>query len=498
MARPQALAGAANESIKNPLPIAVVVMSENPLKAYGDWIATVDNQWPEDALHAAYRELIDTVAVMLPGSVTPVAKIVLEQVRQWGDGKSTGVGTTTTLALPWAALLNATAGHALDFDDNFDPPKAHISTVLWPTILLVAEQEGNTPAECLDAYIVANQVQGRIGQGLNPHHRKRGWHSTATTGSLGAAAATARLLRLDPTQCAMALSLATSTAGGFMSQFGTMAKPLHAGNAARGGIQSAYFARLGMTAGWNTLEGPTGMNTLMVGPDREELKAAIGEPEHGQTMEFKTEGIAEPLLLTHHKFRVKRFPTCGSAHRTLDCVLALREEHPFSGEDVERIDVHAPAMHLKNLMYERPVKGLEGKFSVEYPVSCAVYQGKVGIADFTDDAVNRPAYQALFERIHRHPIQLPETETDTTVKITLKDGTVLEKSTFMPLGSKVAPFPDEQYWKKFDQCTVDLMPDVDWAPIKDALENFHALECGGDLNRALGIELSPRGPEGPV
>ena len=253
-----------------------------------------------------------------------------------------------------------------------------------------------------------------------------------------------------------------------------------------------------MTAGWHTLEGPTGMNTLMVGPDREALKAAIGEPEHGQTMEFETEAIAEPLLLTTHKFRVKRFPTCGSAHRTLDCVLMLREEHPFTGEDIERIDVHAPAMHLKNLMYQRPGKGLEGKFSVEYPVACAVIQGKVGIADFTDAAVNRPGHRALFERIFRHPIELPETETDTTVKITLKDGTILEKSTFMPLGSKVAPFPDAQYWQKFDQCTVDLMPDIDWSPIRRALENFHDLESGGELNRAMGIELTPRGPEGPV
>ncbi len=470
----------------------------NPLEAYGEWIATVANDWPQEALHSAYRELIDTVAVILPGSVTPVAKIVLEQVSQWGQGNVSGVGTTKKLALPWAALLNATAGHALDFDDNYDPPKAHISTVLWPTILAVAEQERKTPAECLDAYLVANQIQGRIGQGLNPHHRKRGWHSTATTGSLGAAAATARLLKLDAHQCAMALSLATSTAGGFMSQFGTMAKPLHAGNAAKGGIQSAYFARLGMTAGWNTLEGPTGMNTLMVGPDREELKAAIGEPEHGQTMEFETESIAEPLLITTHKFRVKRFPTCGSAHRTLDCVLDLREAYKITADDIERIDVYAPAMHLKNLMYERPEKGLEGKFSVEYPVSCAVIQGKVGIADFTDEAVNRPGHRALFERTFRHPIQLPETETDTTVKITLKDGRVVEKSTFMALGSKTAPFPDEQYWKKFDQCTVDLMPDVDWSPIKQALENFHQLECGGNLNRLMGIELTPRGPEGPV
>lgn len=473
-------------------------MTSNPLEAYGNWIASVPNDWPQAALEAAYRELIDIVAVMVPGAVTPVASKVLARVRQWGVGPCTAVGSTQRLALPWAALLNGTAGHALDFDDNFDPAKAHISTVLWPAILAVAEQQGSTPADCLDAYIVAVQIQGRIGQGLNPTHRKRGWHATATTGALGAAAATARLLRLDGTRAAMALSLATSTAGGFMSQFGTMAKPLHAGHAAKGGIVSACFAQDGVTAGWHTLDGPIGMNTLMVGPDREALRAAIGEPEHGQTLTFNTESIGAPLLITEHLFRVKRFPTCGSAHRSLDAVLALREEHGFRAEHVERVDVHAPAMHLKNLMYARPNDGLQGKFSVEYPVSCAIIQGQCTLADFTDEAVARPANRALFERIHRHPIDRPETEVDTTIRITLTDGRVVEKSVYMPLGSKVAPFPTTHYWEKFEQCTSGVMQAADQKRLRHALERFPELPSASEMTRCMGVALTPLGSSGPA
>ncbi len=464
-------------------------MNANPLKAYGEWIATVDSRWPVPALDAAYRELIDTIAVIIPGAVTPVARKVLGRARQWGSGDCTAAGSTERLAMPWAAMLNATAGHALDFDDNFDPAKAHVSTVLWPTILAVAEQQGATPADCLDAYIVALQIQGRIGQGLNPPHRKRGWHATATTGALGAAAAAARLLRLDAVQSAMALSLATSTAGGFMSQFGTMAKPLHAGHAAKGGILAACFAQDGMTAGWHTLDGPTGMNTLMVGPDREALRAAIREPEHGQTLTFETGCIGEPLLITEHLFRVKRFPTCGSAHRSLDAVLAMREEYGFAAEDVERVDVHAPAMHLKNLMYERPEDGLQGKFSVEYPLACAIIQGECTLADFTDEAVARPGHRALFERIHRHPIDRPETEIDTKVEISLAGGRKLEKSVYMPLGSKVAPFPTEQYWKKFEQCTSTVMSADDQQQLQQMLEKFNSLSSAGEMTRCLGVGL---------
>src|SRR5690606_3313783 len=131
------------------------------------------------------------------------------------------------------------------------------------------------------------QILGRVGQGVNPVHRNRGWHATATVGAIGAAAACARLLALDAVRAGHALSIATSMAGGFMSQFGTMMKPVHAGLAAKAGVMAASLARNGMKAGTETLDGPTGMNRLMVGPDYEELRDGLNHIEHGQTLRFE-------------------------------------------------------------------------------------------------------------------------------------------------------------------------------------------------------------------
>lgn len=472
---------------------ARVPQVRNPLEAYGTWLATVADDWPEEAVDIAYRQFIDTMAAMIPGAVAPVTLKIREQLRAWGPGEITVVGSEEGLTLPWAAMVNATAAHALDFDDNFDPAKAHISCVMWPAILAVAEDLGSSGRECMDAYLAAIQIVGRIGQGVNPPHRKRGWHATATIGTLGTACAVARMLKLDAEQTAMALSLSTSVAGGFMSQFGTMAKPLHAGNAARSGIQSAYFARAGVTAGWHTLDGPTGMNTLMVGPDREELRAAIREPEHGQTLTFETENVGEPLLIVEHRFRVKRFPTCGSAHRSLDALEDLLAEHAFSAEEVARVDVHAPAMHLKNLMYERPTTGLEGKFSIEYPLACLLIAGSCSLGDFTHEALQRPQYRQMMERVHRHPIDRPETEVNTTIRVTLEDGRVLEKSVFMPRGSKAAPYPTSQYWDKFDQCSALVMDAPARLRLRQAMEDFMALDRAATLSRAFGVDMQPVG-----
>jgi 2-methylcitrate dehydratase PrpD len=450
-------------------------MSSNPVLAYGRWLAETPRTWPHEALHSAKRQFIDTVAVTVPGALEPATRIVFETVEGWGEGASTAIGQGTGLAPPWAALVNGTAAHALDFDDNFDPAKAHASAVLVPAILALGEAEGASGADCLDAYVAGLQILGRVGQGVNPVHRNRGWHATATVGAIGAAAACARLLRLEAEQAGHALSIATSMAAGFMSQFGTMTKPVHAGLAAKAGVMAASLGRQGLNGGLHTLDGPTGMNRLMVGPDYEQLRDGLTSIEHGQTLRFETDSIGSPLLILENGFRVKRFPICGSAHRALDGLLALRAEYGLTPDMVEEVHVCAPATHLANLMYEAPKDALEAKFSLEYGLACALLTGDCRLGDFTDEAARRPDVLALYPRIHRHPVDKSEGEFPTEVELRLKDGRVLETSVAMPVGSIAAPFPDEQYREKLEGCTAGLLSAGASAALAGALEALPSL-----------------------
>jgi 2-methylcitrate dehydratase PrpD len=452
------------------------ILNNNPVQAYGHWLATVKNDWPEAARHSARRELVDQIGVTIPGTQEPAAMIAAKVVSQWGQGPCAAAGQAMRLAAPWAALVNGTAGHALDFDDNFDPSKSHATTVLYPAILALAEQEAKSGAACIDAYICGLQIIGKVGQGVNPYHRDRGWHATATLGAVGAAAACARLLGLDAQKAAFAVSLSTSMAAGFMSQFGTMAKPLHAGLAAKAGIMAACFARAGLTASMDTLDGKNAMNHLMVGPDYEHLRDHLTEPDHGHSLRFDTQNIGEPLLITEHAFRVKRFANCGASHRALDGLLILRETHGFGAADVERVDITLPQVHVNNLMYHDPQNSLEAKFSFEYALSTALLTGDFTLADFTQKAVMRPEIRALYSRIHLHGVDALEGACPTQVKITLLDGRVLETVRTMPLGSKVAPFSDAQYWAKFESCAAPYMRKTDLSDLKSALVHFAGLD----------------------
>ncbi|MGE0178382.1 MAG: MmgE/PrpD family protein [Sphingomonas sp.] len=460
-------------------------MQTNPVLAYGAWLAETPDAWPEEALESAHRQFIDVLGVTIAGAGEPATIAVLKTVGDWGAGPSTVILQSARLAPPWAALVNGTAAHALDFDDNFDPAKAHATAVLAPAILAMAEAEGASGRQCLDAYIAGLQILGRVGQGVNPAHRNRGWHATATVGAIGAAAACARLLKLDAETAAHAISISTSMAAGFMSQFGTMAKPLHAGLAAKAGVMAASLARSGIDAGRDTLDGPTGMNRLMVGPDYEHLRDTLVHVEHGQNLRFETRSIGDPLLILSSGFRVKRFPICGSAHRAMDAILSLKQKHEIELDQIVGIDIYAPISHLNNLMYTDPQDALQAKFSLEYGIACALATGNCALADFTDEAAMRPEIRSLYPLIRRHPVDKAEGEFPTEVHIALIDGRTVRESVAMPAGSLAAPFTLDQVWTKFDGCAASMLAPERLAALRDLLANLPRLPSIAPMMAAL-------------
>ncbi len=434
-------------------------MSElTPITAFADWLSSVPGAWSAHASARAEAAFIDTIAVMIPGMQEPVCQRLTDLMEKHGTGPVQLVGDARTLPVIAAALVGGTAAHALDFDDNFDPAKAHASAVLVPALLALGAERGLTTQALLDAYIVGLQITGKVGQGVNPYHRSRGWHATATVGAIGAAAACARLIGLPADKAAHALSVATSMAGGFMSQFGTMTKPLHAGLAAEAGVKAALFAEAGISAGLNTLDGPTGMRTLMVGPDVEALADGLkGSAEHGQNLRFETHDVGSPLHIDTYGLKVKRFPNCGSVHRALDGFLDLASTHGFAAEDIESVLVRAPAAHLRNLMYDSPQTDMEAKFSLEYNLAVAALYGDVGLGDFLPDRLNDPKVRAFMPRIRKDYVEKLESEFPTEVHVHLTSGATHSTTVTMPVGSTANPLSHSQLLAKAKSCMTRLM-----------------------------------------
>jgi 2-methylcitrate dehydratase PrpD len=462
----------------------------NPIHAYGSWLAEAPRDWPAAARDVAHRQFVDIAGVALRGAVEEPSRRVFATVAAWGSGPCSAVGTGASLAAPWAALVNGTAAHALDFDDNFDPGKGARDRRFWsPRSWPWRSRKAPRARTASTPISPASRSSGRVGQGVNPVHRTRGWHATATVGAIGAAAAAARILRLPVEQAGHALSIATSMAGGFMSQFGTMTKPLHAGLAAQAGVMAASLARGGIDAGADTLDRPRRMNRLMVGPDYEALRDQFADSDE-PVLRFEPSAVGEPLLILSHGLRVKRFPNCGSAHRSMDADLGATGAAPVRSGRCRAGDRQRAALPPWQPHVRRSSKRSPGPLLPRIRPGAADRRGECRLSDFAEQTIMREDIRALYPRIRKVPRDGPTSDIAHHVEVQLASGEKLQASVTNAIGSRAAPFSWDQQWAKLDACVADLLAPEMLDELKDSLESLPELTTVAPLMRSLGASLS--------
>jgi 2-methylcitrate dehydratase PrpD len=340
---------------------------------------------PPPAVEAARRAILDCLGVMLAGAEEPPARIVERVARNEGGGPvCTLVGTGLRSGALWAALFNGTAAHALDFDDTNFAMLGHPSAPVLAAALAAGELATATGQEVVHAFLLGFEVETTLGEVVNPGHYDRGWHATCTLGTLGAAAAAARLLGLDAGATATALAVAASQSSGLKENFGTMTKPFHAGHAARSGVLAALLAREGWTASDRAIEGPQGwVNVLGAGAPRLQALDNLGAP-----WKILTTGVA-----------VKPYPSCACTHSIIDSALELRRAFGVRPSDVEEVVVGVNERVPRILIHAAPHTGLEAKFSAEFCVAAALAEPRVGIETFRDEKTQDPAVRGLMKRV---------------------------------------------------------------------------------------------------
>ncbi|MBI2868046.1 MAG: MmgE/PrpD family protein, partial [Chloroflexi bacterium] len=197
-------------------------------------VHTPSKDIPKDAMDVARDATLDCVGVILAASREPIGRIVTDYVRGLGAAPRSGVFGGGFKSSPQdAAFANGVMGHAMDYDDMHTGCAGHPSVALVPAILALGEALYASGEEVLAAYTIGFEVIYRVGQEVGLKFLGNGYHPTGVWAPVGAAAAAARLLKLDPLKTRRALGIAASEAGGIVGNFGTMTKPFHAGNGAR-------------------------------------------------------------------------------------------------------------------------------------------------------------------------------------------------------------------------------------------------------------------------
>lgn len=200
-----------------------------------------------NARAAASAALDDLLASSLMAAGEPAARALVADGAAGGNGGWVIGHPDATLTPSAAALAGGFQAHLLDIDDTSEAVRGHPSAVLFPALFAVAGPD-TAGADLLDAYVVGLEVMARLARSLPSEHYARGWHQTGTVGGIAAALAAARLTGADAGTAARAMAIAAQSSAPLRVQFGTEAKPLAAGLAARGAVDAVRWATAGLSA----------------------------------------------------------------------------------------------------------------------------------------------------------------------------------------------------------------------------------------------------------
>src|SRR5437763_1633419 len=415
-------------------------------------VGTRANDIPADVMHLGKRSVIDALGLALAGAASQTGAITRRYLTALGIGSSSGstvIGSDLRLPARFAAFANGVSIHADDYDDTqlaiakdrVYGLLTHPTAPALPPVLALAERDRRSGRDLLTAYQVGVEVECKIAEAILPRHYQQGFHSTATCGAIGAAAAAAKLLGLDHDATRRALSLGATQAGGLRENFGTMTKPFHAGRAAESGVVAAELAALGFTASPNGLEGARGF-----------FRAAGG----GYSAEMIDGKLGKPWTFAFPGVSIKPHPSGSLTHPGMAVMLDLIRHHDLRPQRVKRVSVGTNHNMPNALIHHRPHTELQAKFSMEFCMAILLLERKAGLEEFTDEVVNRPDVQALLGRVqfgvHPEAEAAGFDKMTTIVEVELNDGTFLKGSADFGKGSPVNPMTDTELEQKFQEC----------------------------------------------
>lgn len=357
-----------------------------------------------------------------------------------------------------AALLNATAAHALDFDDAAQ--RGHLSVVMVPAILAEAEALGADGRRMVTAYAAGYETWAALIGREPDHYHHHSWHPTGVFGPLAVAAACASLRGLDAARAAHALAIAASQSAGLIANFGSMTKPLHAGRAAQAGVLAARLAERGFTGSSGVLEDPKGLMRGLSPKGRVDVETPTA--------------VGRDWALPRGGVNTKKYPTCFATHRALDGMLALIAAHAPEPAEVARVRVTTSRRNRSTLRFERPDDALQARFSMQFAMAAALLVRRCGLRELSDGFVRRRDVQALMQRVEVQPTDAedparPGEAPRDAVEIETVDGRRLRTEVAHVRGGPEHPLHPGELFAKFEDCLAYGGLQANPRPLHDAL-----------------------------
>jgi 2-methylcitrate dehydratase PrpD len=399
------------------------------------WACALElQQVPADVLADARLRVLDTLAAAVSAKTAGPAVAAHAAALQLGSGGGARILAWGDAAAPaWAAMVNGTMAHANDYDDTHPGASIHVSAPVVSAAISLAEAVGAEGRDFVAAVIAGSELTARIGAAATGKFQARGLHPTGIVGTIGAAIAAGRLLKLSPLEMRHAIGIAASQASGISESFGdgTWPRRLHPGWAAHSGIVAAYLARSGFTGPRQALEGRFGL-----------FAAFLGSRDH--PFEQVAVGLGETWLAPQSAF--KPYPCGHVIQGFVDAALALVRQHAMRPDEI--IDVTClvspwmlPLVAEPREQKIRPASESAAKGSLYYTVAATLTFGRLDAEAYEPEPLHDPGILALAAKIACVPDPNPPAKRRYKGHVVVRtiDGRVLEAIVENSLGSAANP-----------------------------------------------------------
>ncbi|MDR3439718.1 MmgE/PrpD family protein [Telmatospirillum sp.] len=435
---------------------------------------------PAEVREHAKLMMVDAFGVAIASYRLPHALAVRASVREQRCAPVSSLwGTSQKSSVAGAVLANAALIHGMDYDDTHVAGVVHPSASVVAAAFTVGEATGASGDEILAAVIVGYEIIIRLALAAHGGFHDRGFHCSGIVAPFAAACVGARLMGLPKPVLVNALGICGSQAAALQEFLhdGSSVKKIHPGWGCHAALYALSMAREGLTGPREVFEGGYGLYNSHIAST-----AHIEEAFSDLGAQWRTREIT-----------IKRYPCCHMIHSFSDCVFALQRERAFSPEEVASIECRIEGRCYRivcspETAKKRPTTEYGMMFSLPYVVAASILKGRITLAEMTTRQLQDPALQNLIAKVtciedegRRNPGYFPG-----WIKITLKDGAVLQKTQDHETGTPQNPITAREIIEKYEGNT---SINIDPGRGKALLDTLLHLEKLSDMGALLSLML---------
>ena len=390
---------------------AIEALSENV-------IDTTFYNFDRSTIDLAKNRIIDVLGCAIGGANAPGNMALVNLIRKWGGREESTIwihgGKSTAQHV---AMANAIINRSYDFEVMSYAIEgkvlaSHHAATLVPTAVALCEAENLSGKELLTAMLVGDDLAARVQAASGGIPIYLGWDGCGTLSHLGATATAGRLIGLNKQQMKHAFGIVLNLISGAIQSLwdGATTFKLGQGTAARNGIFAAELAKAGWTGALDALQSRFGYFKLYAEgcKDPEILTKNLGKTFYGESY-------------------FKPFPCGMPNHIAIRCALKMVNNNDIKPEEIEEVVITVPAGHLENSYYAKPFELRDfphgdAIFSYPYTVATTLINKRVGLFNFTEEAIRDPRVNAITAKTRMVEPSDGTTGMVINLKVKMKNG----------------------------------------------------------------------------